>query len=107
MPFEQLFEKVKNRFKDVNVNEIEGKLAFQFNIIGDEGGVFYLEIKDKKISIEPYDYRDRDALFTITGDNLVKLIEGNLDPIAAYTLGKLKVEGEISKALLISKIISK
>ncbi len=107
MSFEQLFEKLKNQFKDTNINEIDGKLAYQFNVTGDDAGVFYIEIKDKKVSIEPYDYHDRDVLFSISGENLLKLIEGNLDPVAAYTLGKLKVEGDIGKALLITKFINK
>ena len=38
-------------------------------------------------------------------DNFVKLINGKLDAVAAFTLGKLKVDGDIGKALEFSKLI--
>ena len=33
------------------------------------------------------------------------LLEGKLDPVLAVTLGKLKVEGNIDKALYLKKLI--
>ena len=72
---------------------------------GADGGVFYVEIKNGVISVEPFEYIDRNCEITISMDNFVKLMEGKLDPIAAFTLGKLKVNGDIGKALDFAKII--
>lgn len=36
---------------------------------------------------------------------LFKLAEGRIDPILAFTTGKLKVEGNIDKALRLKQII--
>ena len=36
---------------------------------------------------------------------LFKINEGKLDPVLAVTLGKLKVEGNIDKALYLKKLI--
>lgn len=106
MEFNQLVKEVREQFINVDISEILEKLAFQFNLEGDGGGTFYTEIKDGVLSVEPYEYIDRDVLFIVSVENFMKLINGNLDPIFAYTTGKLKVEGDIGKALQIKKLLS-
>ena len=41
----------------------------------------------------------------MTMDNFNKLIDGKLDPVAAFTFGKLKGDGDIGKALEFAKLI--
>ena len=36
-----------------------------------------------------------------------KLIDGKLDPVLAFTTGKLKVDGDIGKALEFSKLVKR
>ena len=55
--------------------------------------------------VEPYEYFDRDAMFICSAETLMKLATGELDPIVAVTLQKLKVEGNIDKALKLKNII--
>lgn len=105
MTYEEMFEKVKEEFKEADVSGINEHLAYQFNITGEGEGVFYAEVKDGKLYIEPYEYYDRDAIFICTADVLFKIISGKLDPIAAFTVRKLKVEGSIDKALKLKEFI--
>ena len=62
-------------------------------------------MKDGKLSIEPYEYFDRDAMFTCSAETLFKIADGKTDPILAVTLGKLKVEGNIDKALKLKDLV--
>lgn len=105
MTYEQMFETIKNKFGKADVSNVKEKLAYQFNITGEGEGIFYAEIKDGKLSIEPYEYYDRDAIFICSADTLMKIIEKKQDSVLAFTLGKLKVEGSIEKALKIKEII--
>ena len=105
MTYQEVFEQFKNQFKDADVSSIKGHLAYQFNIAGEGAGAFYVEVNDGRLSIEPYEYYDRDVLFTCKADVLFKIISGKVDPVAAFTLGKLKVEGSIEKALLLKNMI--
>lgn len=82
-------------------------LAVQVNLTDVEPGVFYIEIKDHQLSIAPYDYHDRSCAITISSANFNKLIDGKLDPVVAFTLGKLKVDGDLGKALEFSKLLRK
>lgn len=104
MTFEEILEKVRGRAADVNAEGLPF-LAVQINLTGKNGGVFYLEVKDGKINVEPYDYNDRNCAITIESVNFEKLMDGKLDPVAAYTVGKLKVDGDLGKALEFSKLV--
>ncbi len=105
MTFEAFFEKVKEAFKDADASGVTEHLAYQFNITGEAEGIFYVEVKDGKLYVEPYDYHDRVAMFICSAENLIKIAEGKLDPILAVTLKKLKVEGNIDKALKLKSLI--
>lgn len=105
MTYEEFFAKVKEKFMTADVSDITEHLAYQFNITGEAEGIFYVEVKDGKIYVEPYDYYDRDAIFTASAENLMKIAEGKLDPVFAFTMKKLKVEGDIDKALKLKGMI--
>ena len=64
-----------------------------------------VEVKEGQLFIEPYEYFDRDAMFICTPDVLVKIADGEMDPVWAFTTQKLKVEGNIDKALKLKDII--
>ena len=106
MTVQELIEKLRKKAEDIDVSETDF-LAVQVNIKDADPGVFYIEIKDRNINIEPYEYNDRNCAVTITMANFNKLIDGKLDPVAAYTLGKLKVDGDIGKALEFAKLVKK
>ncbi len=104
MTFNELLTKVRAMAEKVDPSGVDF-LAVQVNIKGDNGGVFYIEVKNGNISVEPYEYNDRSCGITMTMDNFNKLIDGKLDPVMAFTLGKLKVDGDIGKALEFAKLI--
>mgnify|MGYP000775156024 CR=1 FL=1 len=106
MTFDELLTKVRGMSGKIDISGTDF-LAIQVNIKGENGGVFYIEIKDKRINVEPYEYNDRSCALTMTNPNFNKLIDGKLDPVAAFTLGKLKVDGDIGKALEFAKLIKK
>ena len=90
---------------DADVSDVTEHLAFQFNIVGEAEGIFYVEVKDGKLYVEPYEYYDRDAMFICTAERLRKIAEGTLDPVNAFLTGRLKVEGNIDKALKLKGLI--
>ncbi len=104
MKFEELLEKVRKAAGKADVSD-KDFLAVQVNITGNEGGVFYVEVKDHKVTVEPYEYNDRNCAVTMSMENFNKLLDGKLDPVLAFTLGKLKVDGDTGKALEFSKLI--
>ncbi|MCR5451795.1 MAG: SCP2 sterol-binding domain-containing protein [Lachnospiraceae bacterium] len=104
MKFDELLAKVREIAEDINPVGRDF-LAVQVNITGDDGGVFYVEVKDNKINIEPYEYNDRNCAVTMNMTDFNKLLDGKFDPVLGFTMGKLKVDGDVGKALEFSKLL--
>lgn len=107
MTYSEFFSSVKTRFMGTDVSDIQEHLAYQFNITGEGSGIFYVEVKDGKLYIEPYEYFDRDAMFTASADVFEKILNGKMDPVMAFTLQNMKVEGNFDKALKLKTLIDR
>ncbi len=109
MTYEEIFSKTKELILSNEITDIDADrhIAVQINIAGEGEGAFYIELKDGKAYIEPYEYYDRDCIFRISGEDFLKICSGSLNSVKAFTTGKLKIEGSIEKALEFSKIVDK
>lgn len=105
MTYEEIVDKVRDRLKDVKKDKLTGFLAIQVNITGEGEGIFYVEVKDGKLNVEPYEYNDRQAKVIMSSTNFMKLLDGKLDPVLAFTTGKLKIEGSTEKVIEFSKLL--
>lgn len=105
MTYEELVKKIKKAATKADASGVKEHVAYQFNITGEAEGIFYMEITDGEIKVEPYEYYDRDAIIKSNADNILKIMNGKLDPIMAFTLGMIKVEGNLEKALILRSII--
>lgn len=108
MTYAEFFQEMRSRFIGIDVSSIREHLAFQFNIEDEEaGGIFYVEVKDGQLYIEPYEYYDRHAIFISTPKIFLKLAEGKADPVAEFMAHRLRVEGDLDKALKLKEIIGR
>lgn len=105
MTFQELFQQVKSRFLGADVSRCPTPPASKSTSPARPPGTFYVEMKGGHLAIEPYEYHDRDVEITISDENFQKLIDGKLDPVAAFTFGKLKAQGDLGKALELKKLI--
>lgn len=106
MTLNKLLDKLETMRDKIDVSGTDF-LAVQVNLTDTDPGVFYVEVKDHQLSIAPYDYHDRSCAVTISSTNFNKLIDGKLDPVMAFTLGKLKVDGDLGKALEFAGLLRK
>ena len=106
MTYADYFYEMKNKFMGTDVSDINEHLAYQFDIEDEEaGGIFYVEVKNGELFVEPYEFYDRDAKFIASAETLMAIAEGKMDPVLAFTTQKLRVEGNIDKALRLKEII--
>lgn len=71
--------------------------------LGDEG-VIYVDGKSSPNSVSN-ENKDADCTITMSMENFLKLVQGDLDPTTAYMFGKLKVAGSMGVAMKLSKVI--
>lgn len=105
MTFEEYFAQVKQVLAGADVSGISDPTRIQVDIVGDAGGTFYVEVKGGKLAVEPYEYIDRDVKLTVRAEDFQKIMQKKLDPVLAFTLGKLKAEGDLGKALELKKLL--
>ena len=105
MTYEQVVEKVRSKFAEADASKIDGVVALQINLEGKTTqGIFYIEVKDHKVNVEPYDYYDHNAIVTVNQTNLLKLLDKKLDPKAAFKAGKVQVDGDTDAVLKVLKL---
>ena len=105
MTYESIVAAVRIKLSKADVSSIPGTLAFQVDVEGKAEGIFYIEIKDGQLHVEPYDYHDRNARLIINGTNLMKLVNGKLETAQASTTGKRKVDGDPNAAMQLIRLL--
>lgn len=104
MKFETILSMAREMAAKADISGIDF-MAVQIDIGGEQPGVFYVEVKDGRISVEPYEYYDRQCRIQISGEDFNLLLQGNLDPVKAFDAGRLKVEGDLDKALVFADLV--
>lgn len=106
MTYEEIFSRSKELILANDASGIGEHLAVEVDIVGEGAGAFYIELKDGNLFVEPYEYYDRDCKLIVSGEDFIKICDGSLDAVKAFTNGSLKIEGDIDKALKISEIFN-
>ncbi len=91
--------------KGVDVSSVNEHLAFQFNVEGDGEGIFYIEISEEGLLVEPYDYQDNDGVFIVTAEVLFDIMEKKKDMAQALEVGEYQLEGNYEKMLVLKQVI--
>jgi len=106
LKFQDIINELKEKTAGFDASNYHGFLAIQVTL-KDLKKVLYIEVKDGNLSIEPYEYNDRNAHIIMSSSNFVKLINGKLDKVAAFLTGKMKIEGDMEKAKELSTLFGR
>ena len=63
-----------------------------------------MAVKDKTCEVKEGPHEKPTTTVKMKDEDFVKLIQGQLNAMSAYTSGKLKVEGDLMKSQLIEKL---
>ncbi len=74
-------------------------VTLQFVFSGNEPGEWYAVIKDGKVEVQQGKHPSPKMTLTADSDDYVKLFTGQLDPMAAFMAGKLKLSGDLNLAM--------
>ena len=104
--FKHIFGNLQEKAAGFDASGCRDFLAVQVTF-KDLGEAFYAEIKDGKLTLEPHGRSSRQANLVMSADNFERLMSRKLNPVIAFTTGKIKVEGDVGKALQLSKLFAK
>jgi putative sterol carrier protein len=97
MTITELFESMPGRFNSEAAAGLNKTI--QWNITGDEPGVWAFQIIDGVGHLIPGGVERADATFTIKSKDWLAIAEGRLDSMKAFMTGKLKVKGDMTLAM--------
>lgn len=89
------------RANGLQFRSLNARVKFVF---GDDG-LLLLDATKSPVTIAEDDGGDADCTIRISADNMRKLLAGRLDPMLAFTLGKLKVDGSKGVAMKLSALL--
>lgn len=97
MTYEKIVEKVKKALAKADVSEVKEHLAVQVDVYGEGEGAFYIEAKDGKVNVQPYEYFDLDLRIRCTGDEIIALAEGKKKIIDEVNTGNIEALRNVSR----------
>ncbi|RPJ21048.1 MAG: short-chain dehydrogenase, partial [Desulfobacteraceae bacterium] len=98
----KIFERIPEAFRPEKASGLD--VVFQFAIGGGGGGTWHVKVKDQKCEVKEGAHEKPTTTIKMGDEDFVKMIEGKLNAMSAYTSGKLKVEGDLMKSQLIEKL---
>lgn len=102
MTVSELFESMPEKF---NAAAAEGVTkTIQWNITGDEPGIWAFQITNGVGQLIPGGVEKADTTFTISGKNWIAIAEGKTDPMKAFMTGRLKVAGDMMLAMKVPQL---
>ncbi len=100
MYFEEAFEKIKTSLQKTKIKASDNHFAIQVRMTDyDCGGTFYIEQKEGKFFVEPYNYFDFDADVEASFKDIKDIADGKLDMKKAVDDGKLIISGNLEELL--------
>lgn len=96
---DDILQELRNRSGDLR--SLNASVRF---LLGKEGEVIRVDGRANPISISRED-AEADCTIRISPENLQKLINGKLNPMLAFTMGKLKVEGSMGVAMKLAQLL--
>ena len=105
MTYQTAFKRLKEKFGNVDFTKLND-MAIQFTLSDEDcGGTFYAEKKGDSLNVEPYDYKDNDAVVDVTRAALTKILDGKLSIDKAIDNGDLTVKGDLEKIKAVADAI--
>jgi 3-hydroxy-3-methylglutaryl CoA synthase/NAD(P)-dependent dehydrogenase (short-subunit alcohol dehydrogenase family)/putative sterol carrier protein len=97
-----IFGKMPEMFNAEAAKDVD--VVFQYAVSGPGGGNWFVTVRDSKCSVTEGAAEKPTCTLKISDGDFVELITGKLNPMQAFTSGKLKIEGDIMKSQLIGKL---
>ncbi|XP_074787762.1 hydroxysteroid dehydrogenase-like protein 2 isoform X2 [Athene noctua] len=104
-PVAETFRVIQGAMSEEYVRTTQG--VFQFELSGDEGGTWYIDLKTKggsagfgKPSVAA------DVVMSMSSADFVKMFTGKLKPTLAFMSGKLRIKGNMTLAIKLEKMLT-
>lgn len=92
----EYFDTLPNRFQPSAAKGVTA--TFQFELTGDEGGTFHVDVNDGSMTVTEGPSPAPSATIKMKGEDYVKMVNGKLNGAMAFMKGQMKVTGNVMLA---------
>ncbi|KAK2585897.1 hypothetical protein KPH14_010485 [Odynerus spinipes] len=101
----EIFTAIKANLSSELVNNINA--VYQFNVKGEDASTWYLDLKNGGGSTGKGEPKEpADTILTMNSDQFFAMFTGKLKPASAFMTGKLKISGNLQKAMKLEKLMT-
>ena len=100
----EVFNKVPEFFDTTAAQGLDA--VFQFDITGDEGGIWSVIIKDAVCDVREAAHDTPTVTLTLSAEDWLAMVNRELNPMKAFMNGQLRVSGDIMLAQRIPELFS-
>ncbi|NWQ71631.1 HSDL2 protein, partial [Neopipo cinnamomea] len=103
-PVAETFKVIQGAMTEENVRSTQA--VFQFELSGDGGGTWYVDLKNKGGSAgfgKPPGTAD--VVMSMSSADFIKMFTGKLKPAMAFMSGKLRIKGNMALAMKLEKLL--
>ncbi|NXD81789.1 HSDL2 protein, partial [Halcyon senegalensis] len=104
-PVAETFRVIQGAMSEEYVRSTQG--VFQFDLSGDDGGTWYIDLKTKGgsagVGKPPV---AADVVMSMSSADFVKMFTGKLKPTMAFMSGKLRIKGNMTLAIKLEKMLT-
>lgn len=104
MSVADLFNSMPARFQADKAGD--AKMAILFDLSGDGGGQYYVNIADGKLDVSPgTPAAAPSATVKMTAEDFSAMSTGALNPMMAFMTGKIKVDGDLNSVMKFQSLV--
>ncbi|HPQ71472.1 MAG TPA: SCP2 sterol-binding domain-containing protein [bacterium] len=79
--------------------------VYQFSITGDGGGEWNVDLTGEAPKVSDGAHENANCTVTMTDEDFMGIIDGSLNAQMAFLQGKVKIQGDMSLAMKLQKIL--
>jgi putative sterol carrier protein len=96
----EFFDSLADRANGSHAPDLDATYVF----VIDGAGTWTVTVERGKVSVEDGDHGG-DCTFKTSEKTFLRIVDGNQNPLTAYMTGKLKVHGDIGKAMKLKDLL--
>ena len=98
----ELFKEMPKQFNTDKAGDLNA--AVVFDLSGDEGGQWTVQIADGKCEVLETAIDSPTATVKMASEDYTAMVSGKLNPMMAFMSGKIKVDGDLNSVMKVQQI---